>query len=229
MTTKNSSKQTMKSRSESDILNACYSNLTTPDFFDFCAERLKRNSGIEFKVDNQNQNVIEALCLYHLDNPGFEKMNDKWSLKKGLLIMGPVGTGKTTIMELFKETPKVYMSRINCSKVADDYSTDGVNVINRLSWKKELAYNESIFSHKVSGFCFDDLGTEATGIYFGQHRNVMTDIINNRYNKRLPFTLTSVTTNLNADEIQDMYGLRVRDRMKEMFNLIVLKGKSRRN
>ncbi|MDA3943267.1 MAG: hypothetical protein PF694_06975 [Bacteroidetes bacterium] len=47
----------------------------------------------------------------------------------------------------------------------------------------------------------------------------MAEILLSRYDN-LPFNQTHITTNLNADAIEQTYGSRLRSRMREMFNLI---------
>ncbi len=44
----------------------------------------------------------------------------------------------------------------------------------------------------------------------------------------MPFWYTHVTTNLSGDQIEENYGTRVRSRMREMFNMIILPGEDRR-
>jgi DNA replication protein DnaC len=57
----------------------------------------------------------------------------------------------------------------------------------------------------------------------------MADIILNRYdNPKIPHHMTHLTTNLKPDEIEQAYGTRVRSRMREMFNVILLTGPDRR-
>ena len=49
----------------------------------------------------------------------------------------------------------------------------------------------------------------------------MGEIILSRYDYFHAFQmLTHITTNLNSAEIENRYGLRVRSRMRELFNLI---------
>ncbi|MGV8830202.1 MAG: ATPase, partial [Breznakibacter sp.] len=70
-------------------------------------------------------------------------------------------------------------------------------------------------------YCFDDLGTELTLKHFGQECNVMTEILSSRYEHYIHNDMiTHITTNLNADEIEEVYGLRVRSRLRQMCNLI---------
>jgi DNA replication protein DnaC len=47
----------------------------------------------------------------------------------------------------------------------------------------------------------------------------MHEVLTQRYKNGL-FTSTHVTTNLSAEQIKELYGVRVADRMREMFNLI---------
>jgi DNA replication protein DnaC len=70
-------------------------------------------------------------------------------------------------------------------------------------------------------FCFDDLGVEPLGRHYGKDCNVMGEIIVSRYDLFLQHHIkTHATTNLNAEELEDHYGNRVRSRMWELFNLI---------
>ena len=70
-------------------------------------------------------------------------------------------------------------------------------------------------------YCFDDLGVETTGRHFGKDCNVMGEILLSRYDLFLKRKIrTHTTTNLNAQELESRYGIRVRSRMRELFNLI---------
>ncbi|GAL80291.1 hypothetical protein JCM19274_581 [Algibacter lectus] len=70
-------------------------------------------------------------------------------------------------------------------------------------------------------FCFDDLGVEPMGRYFGKDCNTMGEILLSRHELFLNHAIkTHATTNLNAQELEDLYGNRVRSRMRQLFNLI---------
>lgn len=77
---------------------------------------------------------------------------------------------------------------------------------------------------------FDELGREPIpGVYYGQKLNVMQHIIHVRYSLwQLAKLRTFVTTNMDAEEVENLYGDYIRDRRKEMFNIIPLTGESRR-
>ena len=62
---------------------------------------------------------------------------------------------------------------------------------------------------------------EAIGRHYGKDCNVLGEIICNRYELFLKTRIkTHITTNLNASELEQRYGLRVRSRMRELFNLV---------
>ena len=73
---------------------------------------------------------------------------------------------------------------------------------------------------------FDELGSETvpTGRY-GNFENVMQYIFQSRYDNRY-HQFTHATTNFTIDQIQDVYGERIYDRFKEMFNFVALRGKT---
>ena len=60
---------------------------------------------------------------------------------------------------------------------------------------------------------------EAIKKHFGNEINALENVILNRYDKKL-FTKTHFTTNLSADEITEMYGTRVKSRLRKMCNMI---------
>lgn len=73
----------------------------------------------------------------------------------------------------------------------------------------------------MAGYCFDDLGTEQQIKHFGNDCNVMAEILITRYEEFIANgSITHITTNLSASEIEKAYGNRVRSRLRQMFNLI---------
>ncbi len=70
------------------------------------------------------------------------------------------------------------------------------------------------------GWCFDDLGSEETGKHFGKNSEVMTEILFKIYNSREAIGKIHITTNFDGDGLENIYGNRMRRRLKEMFNLI---------
>jgi DNA replication protein DnaC len=176
-----------------------------------------------YLVDDANQDVVWSLCFYFTNDARF-----KGDLNKGLLLFGGVGIGKTTLMHFFKRNPRATYKVISCRDIESDFSSEGEKSVRQCS--TNIAIPENEFLQKEIGFCFDDLGTEATGKHYGKEKNVMAEILLNRYDNRLPFCFTHVTTNLSHEEVKDQYGIRAYDRFKEMFNIISFptEAKSRR-
>lgn len=189
---------------------------------------------LPFEVDMDNQYVVEALCRYFTGDLSFvsmgEQIGEKWSLNKGLLVFGNIGCGKTTLMRLFGRNKRCCYDYVKCSDVAGLFEQDGQMAIDALSDNRQDVRGPMNFFQDYWGRCFDDLGTEDVKVHYGNRRNVMADIISTRYHNmgRVPKHSTHITTNLTEAEIEQRYGSRVSDRLREMFNLINLPGGSRR-
>ncbi|HEY4786645.1 MAG TPA: hypothetical protein VIH57_11375 [Bacteroidales bacterium] len=175
-----------------------------------------------FKVYAEDYEIIFKLLIYFLkDAASTEKYN--LSLRKGILLSGPVGCGKTSLMNLVKlvlPQEQRYIVK-SCREVSFEFIQDGYTVIRKYSIH---SFNKDI----PKTYCFDDLGTENNLKYYGNDCNVMAEILLSRYdlfvNRRM---LTHITTNLSSSEIEELYGERVRSRMREMFNLIAFSESSK--
>lgn len=168
--------------------------------------------GQNFKIYEEDHQVIFKLCIYAIKDVAYcEKLGI--DPNKGILLSGPVGCGKTSLMKLIRHlTPhrKSYKI-IPCRNTVFSF--------NHLGYKTIEEYGSEDF------YCFDDLGVEPTGRHYGQDCNVMGEILLSRYqqycnSERKQKILTHVTTNLNATELEERYGNRVRSRMRSMFNLL---------
>jgi DNA replication protein DnaC len=191
----------------------------------FTAEELLEWFEMHFVIDDENVLIIQNLCYYFAEDERFAG-----DPNKGLLLVGGVGIGKTTLMEFFKRNQKASYRILSCREIESDFSSEGEKSVQYCSYNVPIAVNSSPFGHQEIGFCFDDLGTEANARHYGKEKNVMAEVILNRYDNKIPFPCTHITTNLTADQIKQQYGSRVTDRMREMFNIITFdkNAKSRR-
>ena len=65
------------------------------------------------------------------------------------------------------------------------------------------------------------MGLESEMQHYGNSYQVMSEILYYRYDYFHSFEMqTHLTTNLNSPEIEKIYGLRLRSRMREIFNLL---------
>lgn len=178
-----------------------------------------------FDIDKDNEAIIKLLCDYFSEDPSFEERG--YSLSKGLLLFGGVGVGKTNLLSMFRNNQKESYLVVACQDVEGSYARNGDDQNEKTgeAGLKKYFVNTPLNSQnqygKVQiGYLFDDLGQENINTkFFGTERNVMVEVLSQRYKNRL-FTTTHITTNLSADEIKEKYGIRVADRMREMFNLI---------
>jgi len=161
--------------------------------------------GNSFIVDADNKNVINQLYYYLVGSPEFEG-----DLLKGIILMGAIGNGKTVILETFLD-------------VIDDVANKIVLRLHSKDVSKVLQENVTGYLNKRPLF-IDDMGKEQEAIKnYGTIEHPMEDLFSERYKN---FALTFATSNYKFDDMK--YSNHMKDRMKQMFNIIVLPGKSRR-
>lgn len=170
----------------------------------------------EFVIDESNELIFDLLCMYFTNDPLFEM--EGYSFMKGIMLVGPVGCGKTSLMKMFAINSFRPFTLTPCRTIADEYVINGTPSLYQYSDLKTV-YPQQNYGHSKIGQCFDDLGTEDDKKNFGNSVNVMADVILKLYdNKNYPNF--HITTNIGGDEISDIYGDRVRSRMRQMFNVI---------
>lgn len=161
-----------------------------------------------FRLYKEDEPLLFKLCCYFIQ--------DHWTCakmgidtNKGLLLSGPVGCGKTSLMKLlpYLAPHKTNYEIIPTRNIVFNFNAAGFEVLEK--------YNDT------KNYCFDDLGVEPTGCHYTKECNVMGEILLSRYDLfKAKNAKTHITTNLNAEELEARYGGRVRSRLREMFNLV---------
>jgi DNA replication protein DnaC len=176
---------------------------------EFIQAKGKEKYGNEFSIRKEDFILIrKVLCYAIRDEEACQKYEIDFN--KGILLLGPVGSGKTSLMTLIRDFfPTSFRPILKSTReVSYEFIKEGYEIIDQ--------YGKS---DKV--FCFDDLGVESSLKHYGNECNTMGEILLSRYDQFIQFgTMTHVTTNLNSVELEKMYGVRVRSRLREMFNLI---------
>lgn len=175
-----------------------------------------------FDLTKRLEKFYEQLYYYFKKDKRFEQ-----DLNKGLLIIGAVGTGKTTAMRMFSRIGRYRV--VSTRHIVREFNIDGMTVLNR--YGQEAFYNEGVPLEKIPiKLCFDDIGLEdVDSKLFGNRANVLAEILFDRYDCFIyDGMITHATTNLSISKLEQIYGDKIRDRMKEMMNLIVCEGQSLR-
>lgn len=192
-----------------------FPTITAPEqFIDYCESRLQTM----IDIDDNNRAVVLKLASYFsgLQNEHTAGMD----FNKGILLFGNVGTGKTTLMQLMCESAHAPFQITSAQDIVNEYQKkDGVLLIEEFTRLIHNPISGRYFGNRNIGLCIDDIGTETEGRSYGNQKNVVGEVIMSRYaNLRGPFT--HLTTNATRDELKSYYGLRVYDRMREMFNIV---------
>ena len=200
-------------------------------------ERTGRAILPDFVLDESNEWLYQLLTLYFTRNPAFDRGEDRMlypaglNLRKGLLLKGPVGTGKTIPMLVFQKLTGTFRW-VSTREIAREYAAKGAAVIDRFAHQSQarVFVGGQDIGIQPLAYCFDDIGMERKDTkHYANELNVMAEIISDRYDlMRSRRMVTHGTTNNTADQFEAMYGDRVRDRMREMFNIINVTGESRR-
>jgi hypothetical protein len=179
------------------------------------SQKGKEPYGSHFRIYEEDKALLRSLLCYFLkDEQTALQLNI--NLNKGILLTGPVGCGKTTLMSLmrfFQPYPNSFTIK-SCRDISFEFIKEGYPTIQKYS-------HLSFKNHHPLTYCFDDLGTENNLKFFGNECNIMAEILLSRYDLFVSRKLlTHITTNLSASEIEVAYGNRLRSRMREQFNLI---------
>jgi len=164
--------------------------------------------GPKFKIYKEDRDILYKLCLYFIqDRIACKEFGI--DIDKGILLSGPVGCGKTSLIRLLKHL-------VPHRKPYEVVPTRNIVFgFNHIGYKTIEDYGNTQF------FCFDDLGVEPMGRHYGKDCNVMGEILLSRHDLFLQKKIkTHATTNLNAAELEELYGIRVRSRMRQLFNLV---------
>lgn len=178
--------------------------------------------GSHFKILESDYPIVYKLIAYFLKDEA-TCFQYNISLNKGILLSGPIGSGKTSLISLMKYlTPAEHKFFVKpCRDISFEFIQDGYQIIHKYSKGK-------LYESEPKTICFDDLGTENNLKYYGNECNVMAEILLSRYDiytaKKIQ---THITTNLSASEIETHYGNRVRSRLREICNLIAFDNKTK--
>jgi len=167
--------------------------------------------GENFRLHKEDKAVLMILCCYFIQDHNAGAIIGL-DINKGLLISGPVGCGKTSLMKLmpYLGSYKIKYEMIPTRNIVNNFNEVGFEVLEKYKDTKD--------------YCFDDLGLEPTGCHNTKDCNVMGEILLSRYDLfKTKNVKTHITTNLSVDELEARYGSQFISRLGEMFNYVSFK------
>jgi len=169
--------------------------------------------GKPLRLHNDNKHFITALCYFMAEDERFETELG-YSLKKGLLIRGISGLGKTHLVRCLENNELNPVLVLSMIEIADEIKEKG-------EYRIELGNRKVIY--------LDDVGTEEPTVnHYGTKINFFKNFIELVYLKNKTFSKLMISTNNSFAEIEEKYGFRVRSRVKDMFNIIDVRGEDMR-
>ncbi|WP_159019841.1 hypothetical protein [Algibacter sp. L3A6] len=193
----------------------------------------KNSYGKEFINSPTSLKNIKTLFLYFLGDPEFFECENlktdlsRPSFKKGLLIVGGVGIGKTAYMKIFE---KIF-SKYPGLRFKGYHAKDLVNLYESCAKPSDKSYMMNTFVRQR--LFIDDINSERIASNYG-NCNVVEEILFSQYEKGNKTFATTNHTNAENDMVKTLidlgqvYGSRMYDRFFEMFNIIDFTGKSNR-
>ena len=149
------------------------------------------------------------------------RMTAKWMQtgKRGLLLIGDCGTGKTKLLQAMSLLFCFYENDRNWLRVYSASDTVKLSLS-----KDEKDINTLSFMKTANYVGIDDVGTESANVKnYGTDLNPIADILFHRYNA---MKVTVLSSNLNMEEIRIRYEERIHDRLCEMCDRIIFKFQS---
>lgn len=186
-------------------------------------------AGERYVYDEETKAIITKLINYF---NGLEI--DGLSTTKGLMIIGEIGSGKTTLMEIFKNylhftTSPNKFNIVESRDICKEFAKSGFTGIEKYTFNP-LPNNSGVSVSNPTNICIDDFGIESEySKYYGTETNPVAEVLLDRYKIMKQYQkATHIVTNLSIESMKKKYPDRIMDRFKEMFNIIILESKSKR-
>ncbi len=150
--------------------------------------------------------------------------------RKGLLIVGGIGVGKSAMMKIMQRLFKNTDARF---KWVNAYQLKDLSEVYTISEIKQM------YGYEFKGDLYiDDIGFSVDVKRYGNTVNIISEILMERYDLFINAgfkthissnLLPSITNDIsNTFTLKTVFGLRLVDRIKEMCDIIIFKGESKR-
>lgn len=207
--------------------------LTKEEYLNFLASTFnKRFPNKVLSFQGEEQVFFEMLvCYFTRDNKFFELCHNfsktprrqSFSFDKGIILIGQKGIGKTSIMKLFALNPNCpykVKSIYELISDAEEFKLAGLDKYS--TWESVSSFDSQnyYFGNTHIGLCIDDMGVKEEKLKsWGNDRNIIDIVIQQRYFNDVPANATFITTNEDYLSWIQKYDGRTTDRFREMFNI----------
>lgn len=174
-------------------------------------EKHFKSKGHKFDYINESDSYkkyIQILCYLMAGHnerlSQIDLKNGKYDPKKGLLVIGGYGVGKTAPIQALLNNPINPIMFFSLKQIAGMVKENG-----------KFSYDTN-HTHK---YYFDDLGSENVVNNYGTKIDWWADDVEKNYLYHLLWPRIITTSNLDMQDIEQKYGERASSRMNEMFNI----------
>lgn len=186
-------------------------------------------AGPKFSIDHPKiRSQYEQFFYYFMaSQPDFDEdkrrsFAEKTTLdpKKAILLVGDIGVGKSVIMRVFNMIFRRYKYVHARRQIERTFKEFG-----QVEFLREYGYDLKM------SLCIDDVGTEETEqMHYGNKISLIGELLLERYDlfKSQPEYVTHLVSNLTTNQMEERYGKRNFDRLKESSNLVTWTGASLR-
>lgn len=176
----------------------------------YSVEVEKRNRDF-LNDDNLAEQIIKTARYLSQDSYSF-----------GLLLTGPCGTGKTTLMLAIRELITHLFKNGTLERMGIEINPE-LPLLSAKDIINQVVKNPTLYRRHDILF-IDDLGHEPTEIMnYGMIYTPIIDLLEARY-KMQKYTI--ITTNLKSKDLRQKYGERIADRFNEMMEIVEFDGET---
>lgn len=175
-----------------------------------------------FKLDDFIKPTFNKLLHYFYGEA--EKVN--LHQHKPILLIGNIGSRKTTIMEAFSDNPIASFRIIPAKKITTDFREDGEYYNDFLNNKK--IYYRNIFSHTEYDYLIDDFGREDRSVvpkkrsFSETPTNFFKDFFSERKTKHRPHITANFDDIEYQNQLTQLYDGSIASRIIGSYNIIKL-------
>jgi len=183
---------------------------TAGQFYKYMAWQAE-DQGKKLITNDDTLPLIKTICYFLSEDPRFETELGL-SFRKGLMLRGPSGLGKTDLVKWVSDNQLHPVTIFSMIRIAETVKDEG---------EFEIKGGTLLY--------LDDVGTEEAPVnHYGTKINWFKDFIELYYNSGKQHNRLIISTNLPFDDLEAKYGYRVRSRIREMFNVVDVKGEDLR-